>query len=269
MKLLSLLLSLGVIVLPALAATDTVESKSVVEEVGVVTASISNTNTNADSDADTDAAYDKNTCKPGPHNKSNPFPEPDARAPDHFYFLIPTTVQEDTGWIIFEVNRTWAPLGVDRFYSLATDNYYDCAALFRVIRNFVVQWGIASSPDESAKWDTTITDDPVLLSNTVGTVSFATAGPGTRTTQIFVNTVDNLSLDSQGFAPFAKVVSGMNILTSTILNVPSPVPDQGLYQTKGNTWLLPKYPDIDIIKGKGSVLINDDDKMAKIKYNIH
>ena len=117
----------------------------------------------AASSKNTDTAYDKNSCEPGPHNVPNPFPEHDARAPDHFYFVLPTTAYldseieaEDAGVIVFEVNRTWAPIGVDRFYSLANDNYYDCAALFRVVPNFIVQWGIASNPEESEKWNTDI-----------------------------------------------------------------------------------------------------------------
>lgn len=207
------------------------------------------------------AAYDKKSCKPSPHDMPNPQPEPDARAPDHFYYLIPTTAYtedeaenkgEDAGLIILEVNRTWAPLGVDRFYALASDNYYDCAALFRVVPGFIVQWGIASSPEESSKWDTSITDDPVLESNAVGTVSFATAGPGTRTTQIFVNTADNSRLDDTGFAPFAKVIQGMDVLTGNALNKPDPVPNQQKYKTEGNAWLLSEYPDIDIIMGSSS-----------------
>eukprot|EP00532_Pseudo-nitzschia_australis_P000528 CAMPEP_0168195144 /NCGR_PEP_ID=MMETSP0139_2-20121125/19669_1 /TAXON_ID=44445 /ORGANISM="Pseudo-nitzschia australis, Strain 10249 10 AB" /LENGTH=306 /DNA_ID=CAMNT_0008118919 /DNA_START=203 /DNA_END=1123 /DNA_ORIENTATION=+ len=154
--------------------------------------------------------------------------------------------------IIFEVNRTWAPLGVDRFYALAKDNYYNCAALFRVVPNFVVQLGIASDPFQTAKWDTPIPDDPVLegVSNTVGMVSFATSGPDTRTTQIFVNTVDNARLDEMGFAPFARVVQGMDeVFLSDLLYVADPVPDQQTYEIEGNTWILEEYQEIDIIKG--------------------
>lgn len=262
MKFQSIASSLGIIFLASCyIANNVAESQSVVEEVGnkqVVNVSSTTTTT----------AYNKNTCDPGPHDVPNPSPEPDTQAPDHFYFQIPTTVHpdldDDAGLIIFEVNRTWAPIGVDRFYSLTKDNYYDCAAFFRVVPNFVVQLGIASIPEETEKWNTNIADDPVLESNTVGMVSFATAGPGTRTTQIFINTVDNVGLDKQGFAPFAKVVKGMDILTTSgAMYVPSPVPDQGTYEDEGNVWILQEYPEIDIIKGlsqKIELTMNDGDE---------
>ena len=207
------------------------------------------------------ADYDKYACEPGPHDVPNLYPEPDPKAPDHFYVKMPSTTVATSSNnnnnttntnIIFEVNRTWAPLGVDRFYALAKDNYYDCAALFRVVPNFVVQWGIASDPFQTDKWSTPIPDDPVLesVSNTLGMVSFATSGPDTRTTQIFVNTVDNARLDSMGFAPFAMVVQGMDeAFLSDLLYVADPVPDQATYEIEGNDWILEEYPDIDIIKG--------------------
>jgi len=203
-------------------------------------------------------SYDKNTCNPGPHDIPNPSPEPDTQSPDIWYYQIPTTTvvgndddgndDDDDGMIMLEVHRAWAPIGADRFYSLVQDNYYDCAAFFRIVPNFIIQWGIASNPLETSKWQTDIQDDPVLESNTVGMVSFAMAGPNTRTTQIFVNTEDNLGLDGQGFAPFAKVIQGMDTVF-TSMYVPSPVPDQTTYQTQGNQWILQYYPDIDIIKG--------------------
>jgi cyclophilin family peptidyl-prolyl cis-trans isomerase len=160
--------------------------------------------------------YDKSTCNPGPHDVSNPSPEPDEVSPDLWYFQIPTTVNDDdndgnddndNGMIIIEINRKWAPIGVDRFYSLVKDNYYNCAAFYRVVPDFIIQWGIASSSNETEKWGTNIQDDPSVpsISNTIGTVSYAKSGPNTRTTQIFVNYGDNSYLDNQGFVPFGKV----------------------------------------------------------------
>jgi len=212
--------------------------------------------------------YDKNTCLPGPHDLPNPSPEPDAPSPDIWYYQIPTTVvgqfiNDDTasasvdksaGMVLFEVHRAWSPLGADRFYALVQDNYYNCAAFFRIVPNFIVQWGIASNPTETNKWNTNIEDDPLVagLSNTVGMVSFAMAGPNTRTTQIFVNTADNSPLDSQGFTPFAKVMQGMEIFMSgSTMSIPSPVPDQFMYESEGNPWILQNYPAIDLIKGVG------------------
>ncbi|OEU10883.1 cyclophilin-like protein, partial [Fragilariopsis cylindrus CCMP1102] len=161
------------------------------------------------------------------------------------------------GMVTILVNRTWAPIGADRFYSLVKDNYYNCAAFFRVIPDFIIQWGIASNPEETEKWSTSIDDDPTQsgISNIVGTVTFAkTSAPNSRTTQIFVNYVDNSFLDNQGFVPFGKVVKGMDILTTRKtttggMYIPNPVPDQNVYRMNGNEWILENYPDIDIIKG--------------------
>jgi cyclophilin family peptidyl-prolyl cis-trans isomerase len=113
-----------------------------------------------------------------------------------------------------------------------------------------VQFGIAAQPNETSKWDNSpILDDPVLKSNTYGYVSFATAGPNTRTTQIFVNLANNSRLDAEGFAPFARVVSGMD----AVLALANPTPgdsdgvDQGNYTELGNPWILEYYPDVDVI----------------------
>lgn len=151
--------------------------------------------------------------------------------------------------IVLEVTRSWAPYGADRFYALVQDHYYDDAAFFRDVPDFVVQWGIAALPEETKKWDEPIPDDPVLESNLEGYVSYATAGPDTRTTQLFINYANNTSLDSQGFAPFARVVSGMG--TARAIVNPTPGDSNGisqpLYTHGGNAWLLPKYPNVSLI----------------------
>jgi len=207
--------------------------------------------------------YDKKACKPRAHGVPNPSPSPDKIAPDLYYAILPTTVggvesssdENNNRRIVLEVNRTWAPIGADRFYSLVNDGYYDCAALFRVVPGFVLQWGIAAEPEETAKWETEIPDDHVsrTQSNLAGWASFATAGPETRTAQVFVNTVDNPRLDAMGFAPFARVIEGMDtVLTSEDLNIPDPVPNQAIYRDEGNAWILDLYPDIDIILPGGS-----------------
>jgi len=201
--------------------------------------------------------YNKNSCYSGEHTILNPSPDPDTKSPEIWYFHIPTTVtgnginivgDNGNNMIVIEIHREWSPLGADRVYSLVKDNYYDCAAFFRVVPGFMVQWGIASNPDETEKWKTPIQDDPVLesISNTMGTVSYAKTGPNSRTRQIFVNTVDNTFLDAQGFTPFGKVVKGMDVLTS--MYVSTPVPSQPSYIRDGNTWILQEYPEIDIIQ---------------------
>jgi peptidyl-prolyl cis-trans isomerase A (cyclophilin A) len=190
------------------------------------------------------------TCAPSYGEVANPSPQPDPIAPETFTVQFLTDVDNGTAEpIVLFVNRSWAPLGADRFYSLIQDRYYDCAAFFRVVPDFVVQFGIAAIPEETAKWDTTIPDDPVLVSNLKGTVSFATAGPDTRTTQLFINYVDNSQLDASGFAPFALVQSGME----TALAITNPTPgnsngiNQLLYTKKGNEWLLEEYPMTNLI----------------------
>lgn len=118
------------------------------------------------------------------------------------------------GWagrILLEVTRAWAPLGVDRFYALLQDGFYNEAAFFRVVPGFVLQFGIASTPEANERWSTPIQDDPVVESNLRGTITYATAGPNTRTTQLFINYVDNPNLDPQGFAPFGRVVAGLDV----------------------------------------------------------
>ena len=177
----------------------------------------------------------------------------DPPAPELFQVSFETNVVLDGAAaepMVLEVNRSWAPIGADRFYALVNDRYYDDAAFFRVVPSFVVQWGIAALPEETKKWDEPIQDDPVLVSNLPGTVTYAaTSQPNSRTTQIFINYVDNSALDSQGFAPFARVVSGM-ATAEAIIN-PTPGDSNGISQPKytygGNEWLLPHYPNVSLV----------------------
>lgn len=173
----------------------------------------------------------------------NPSPLPDTVSPDKYIISFDTNVVIDgapAAPIVIEVLRKWAPLGADRLFSLMKDGFYNQAAFFRVVPDFVLQFGIAALPEETAKWDTTIPDDPVLVSNTQWTVTYATAGPDTRTTQLFINYINNSRLDADGFAPFGRVISGYE----TALNVVNPTPDdsngisQPLYTKKGELRLF-------------------------------
>lgn len=155
---------------------------------------------------------------------ANPYPQPDAVSPEKYTISFDTNVVidgEPAKPIVIEVTRAWAPLGADRLYSLMKDGFFNGAAFFRVVPDFVLQFGIAGLPKENTKWNTTIVDDPVVVSNTNWTVSYATAGPDTRTTQLFINYVDNSRLDASGFAPFGRVISGFE----TALKVVNPTPD--------------------------------------------
>ncbi|KAL3907820.1 MAG: hypothetical protein SGILL_008715 [Bacillariaceae sp.] len=212
------------------------------------------------STADGDSSFDKLTCTSRPNTVPNPYPNPDATAPDFFTVEFPTTASTEP--IIMEVNRSWAPLGVDRFYALVQDNYYDCAAFFRVVPDFVVQFGIASEPEESLKWNTTIPDDPVLMSNLYGTISYATAGPDTRTTQLFINSANNSRLDADGFAPVGRVISGMD----TVLALYNPTPnstdglDQDEYMAGGNAWILSNSSEVDLIEPTSKVEVSSSSR---------
>lgn len=117
------------------------------------------------------------------------------------------------GPFVVEVQREWAPNGADRFYNLVKNGFYDGARFFRVISGFMVQFGISGDPGVSAKWrEARIPDDPVRQTNQRGFITYAMAGPNTRTSQVFINFGDNSSLDRQGFSPFGRVVSGMDIV---------------------------------------------------------
>ena len=135
------------------------------------------------------------------------------QAPDFYRVEFITDIDKSVP-IVIEVNRTWAPVGADHFYTLVNENFYANSALFRVVPNFVLQFGISGNSSENKRWlHRNIRDDPVVTSNGRGTLAFADAGPNTRTTQIFINYGDNARLDKMGFAPFAKVVAGFDVAT--------------------------------------------------------
>jgi len=179
----------------------------------------------------------------------------DPVSPDTWTVTFATTVVGANGEtqagtsIVIKVIRAWAPLGADHFYALVQDGFYTEAAFFRVVPNFVVQFGIAGIPSENKKWSIPIKDDPVLQSNKVKTLVYATAGPNTRTSQLFINYKDNTNLDSQGFAPFATVVDGFEYAQDIFNPTPgsSNGVDQDQYEAKGNDWIKQNYPHIDFI----------------------
>ena len=172
-------------------------------------------------------------------------------APDKYRARFETT----RGEFIVEVTREWAPNGADRFYNLVKNGYYDNCRFFRVIDGFMVQFGINGDPNINRLWrGATIMDDPVKKSNSRGFITFATSGPNSRTTQVFINFADrNSFLDPQGFSPFGKVTEGMNIVDSLYNGygegAPSGKgPNQGLIQNQGNAYLEKDFPKLDYIK---------------------
>jgi peptidyl-prolyl cis-trans isomerase A (cyclophilin A) len=152
------------------------------------------------------------------------------------------------------VHREWAPFGADRFYNLVKNGFYDDVRFFRVIAGFMGQFGIHGNPGVQAAWRSAqIKDDPVKQSNMKGFVTFATAGPGTRTTQLFINLNNNTALDKQGFAPFGQVVSGMDVVEKINSEYGEGAPrgkgpDQQRIQTEGNAYLNKDFPRLDYIK---------------------
>lgn len=151
------------------------------------------------------------------------------------------------GPVIIEVHPEWAPLGAARFRELVEAKFFDGARFFRVVPNFVVQFGLAANPAVTKKWDKSIKDDAVAHTNALGTLAFATMGPETRTSQIFINLRSNQNLDSQGFAPFARVVEGMEVVEK-LYAAYGERPNQQAITRRGNSYLQENFPSLDYIK---------------------
>lgn len=164
-------------------------------------------------------------------------------APETFVARFVTT----RGTFRVEVERVNAPLGADRFFNLVRNGYYDEVRFFRVISGFVAQFGVNGDPAVNTVWQPQrIDDDPVVLSNVRGTLTFATGGPNTRTTQLFVNFGDNTFLDAQGFSPLGQIIEGMAVVDALFAAYGDSV-DQGRLQREGNAYLDADFPDLDFV----------------------
>jgi peptidyl-prolyl cis-trans isomerase A (cyclophilin A) len=172
------------------------------------------------------------------------------QAPDQYT----VTFETSKGSFAIEVTRAWSPLGADRFYNLVKNGFYDKARFFRVVPNFVVQWGLPADPKIGAAWrEARIKDDEVKESNLKGYITFAMAGPNTRTTQVFLNLRDNARLDGMGFSPFGKVVEGWELVEQLYSGYGEGAPrgrgpNQGTIMQKGNAYLEADFPELDYIK---------------------
>jgi peptidyl-prolyl cis-trans isomerase A (cyclophilin A) len=173
-----------------------------------------------------------------------------AKAPETYRAKFTTS----KGDFVVEVTRAWAPLGADRFYNLVKGGYFDGAPLYRVISNFMVQFGFSPNPAVSKAWDkATIKDDPVKQSNKRGYITFATAGPNTRTTQVFINYGDNSRLDRDGFTPFGTVVEGMDVVDNFYkgygdgADMGGRGPTQGKLAEQGIAYVKKSFPNMDTI----------------------
>ncbi len=169
----------------------------------------------------------------------------DATAPDKFHVTLETT----KGDVVIAVDRSLAPIGADRFYNLVKNEFFDDCRFFRVVPNFIVQFGLNGSAAVNKVWrEARIQDEPVKSTNARGTLTFAKASqPNTRTTQMFINLKDNAFLDRQGFSPFGTVISGMEFIDGLFAGY-GESPRQDLIIGKGNAYLETEFPRLDFIK---------------------
>lgn len=168
----------------------------------------------------------------------------DPRAPDVFRARVLTT----KGVFTIECRREWSPRGADRFHALVKSGYYADIALFRVMPSWVVQFGLHGDPKVNEEWfDRRFPDDPRVLKNERGTVTFATSGANTRNTQLFVNMADNARLDNEGFTPIGRVVDGMGVL-NLLYGGYGEGPRQERIIKEGNAFLRADYPNLDYVQ---------------------
>src|SRR5271154_2080711 len=162
------------------------------------------------------------------------------KAPETFDANFKTTAGDFT----VHVTRAWAPLGADRFYNLVKHGFYNEAAFFRIVPNFVVQFGLGADPKVDTVWrNANLKDDPVTQSNKPGYITCATAGPNTRTTQVFISPGNNAFLDSQGFAAFGQVTSGMDVVKGLHSGY-GERPDQGAITSQGKAYVDKNFPNL-------------------------
>jgi peptidyl-prolyl cis-trans isomerase A (cyclophilin A) len=171
------------------------------------------------------------------------------RAPDSFKVRFETS----RGPFVVQVTRAWAPNGVDRFHYLVRNEFYDGVRFFRVVPGFVAQFGIHGNPAISEAWrDRRIPDDSVKQSNQTGFITFASSGPNSRTTQLFINKRDNRRLDAMGFAPIGLIVEGQVVADSLYEGYGEGPPrgggpEQSLIGSQGNAYLERAFPRLDSI----------------------
>lgn len=171
-------------------------------------------------------------------------------APSEFRAIFETSA----GRFVIAVERSWAPRGADRFHNLVRHGFYDDSRFYRVIEDFIVQFGLPGDPEVTSLWlDRTLMDDPVVESNRRGRITYAMTGPGTRATQVYINLIDNIRLDSTGFAPFGEVVEGMDVVDRLYAGYGENAGggmrrgNQGRIIAEGNAHLDRDYPLLDRI----------------------
>ncbi len=167
-----------------------------------------------------------------------------ATAPDSFTLVFATS----KGEVEVRVRRAWSPLGVDRLHYLSTHGFFNGARFFRVAPGFVVQFGLSGRPEvDKAFRSLKLDDDPVKVSNRRGTIVFATSGPNTRTTQLFINLADNPFLDEDGFSPMGEVVRGMDVVDQINSEYLEQSNVQSRIEREGNEFFRRRFPALDSI----------------------
>jgi peptidyl-prolyl cis-trans isomerase A (cyclophilin A) len=174
--------------------------------------------------------------------------EADPQAPDTYAVKLTTT----KGEIVIDVHREWAPRGADRFHRLVKEGYYTDVAFFRVLEGFMAQAGLHGDPVMNALWrERRIPDDPVVQGNVRGRVTFAMAGPDSRTTQFFINYGTPARLDSMGFAAFGQVrdmTAADALYAGYGEGAPKGAgPHQQRIHLEGNAYLKSEFPQLDYI----------------------
>jgi homoserine O-acetyltransferase len=170
------------------------------------------------------------------------------RSPSVFKVRLETS----KGTMVVEAHRDWAPRGADRLFNLVRASFFDDSRFFRVRPGFIAQFGIPGDPAVAAVWKSqAIPDEPVLQSNTRGTIAYAMTGPDTRTTQLYINVSDNSRLDKEGFSPIGKVVEGLNVLDRIYSGYGEEAGGgmrggkQGKIFEGGNAYLDREFPNLD------------------------
>lgn len=168
-----------------------------------------------------------------------------AAAPDKFTVIFNTS----KGDVEVAVDRALAPLGADRLYYMANNGFFTGARFYRVVAGFMAQFGLSGHPEIDEAFDKfPLKDEPRKMTNSKGTLAFATAGPNTRTTQMFINLEDNgPMLDNQGFAPVGKVAVGMDVVEKLLSGYGETSNVQGMIMAKGNDYLRTHFPELDSI----------------------
>jgi peptidyl-prolyl cis-trans isomerase A (cyclophilin A) len=188
-----------------------------------------------------------------PPNQSRKVEAPAAKDDQPPPEVFQVNLNTSKGPVAIEVRRDWAPRGADHFYALVKTGFYDGNRFFRVVRNFVVQFGISGDPQLNRLWATAnLPDDPVKQSNVKGTLTYAHLGPNSRSTQLFINLKDNKTLDKQGFAPIGKVISGMETVERLYSSYGEMAPrgqgpDPSQIEVQGNAYLEEHFARLDRI----------------------